>query len=312
MYRLLTILSATIGLAASSVSLAQKPEPEFLEYPEVRVAPIDFERIFNDLPDGSGGLIESTQDTSAVMPVTSIEEIEQGPVSLEAVVVENNIAPQLTPTQPTPLATQCDTVTSSACNQCGGRKSCGCRSKFRCLGRLQNCWRRTDLYRLHIQNLGQPGLFCERPFGVCNEGFAGAMIAAGKADQAMLHHFDFIHHADGAVALTTRGRQTLSRIAVLIAEHPVALSIESTLDPNQDAARQIAVVDAIGQLGLSISPDRIRIAVDQTIGLSGEDAQAIHAARIKEVVTGAARTRPYRQAGGATVIPVTTGQSSKR
>ena len=312
MYRLITILFATIGLAASSVSLAQKPEPEFLEYPEVRVAPIDFERIFKNLPNGSDGLIESTQDTSAVMPVASVEVIHEGPVSLETAVVESESTVLPVPAEPTALATQCETVVLPACNQCSDKKSCGCRSKLRCLDRLQNCWRRTDLYRLHIQNLGQPGLFCERPFGVCNEGFAGAMIAAGKADQAMLHHFDFIHDADGVVALTARGRQTLSRIAALIAEHPVALSIESTLDANQDAARQIAVVDAIGQLGLSISPDRIQIAVDQTIGLSGEDAQAIHAARIKEVVTGAARTRPYREAGGATVIPVTTGQSSKR
>jgi hypothetical protein len=194
------------------------------------------------------------------------------------------------------------------CDNCNhSRNSCQCPSRGQKCNLLKNWWHKTDLYRLHAQNIGQPDLFCERPLGVCIDGFAGAMIAAGKADRAMLHHYDFVHHADGGIELTQRGRGELGRIAGIMADFAVPLSIESTSNPSQDAARRNAVVDAITQLGLQIPTDSIQITADRTIGLSGVDAEAVHVIRNAEAASGASRTRPYQDASGATQIPLNSG-----
>jgi hypothetical protein len=288
-----------------AVALDRQPEaePELFAFPQVQVSPFDFEQAFHSLLPSGDGLSESMPMTN-VMPVASMEVVEAGPAAKDVVVLDDAELP----TQQ-PVAEMLPAPPTNHCQDCGPAKSCQCRSTPGFCGRIRDRWRRTHLYRLHVQNLGNPCLFCERPFGVCNEGFSEAMIAAGKADRAILHDYDFTTHRDGSVRLTSRGRLELQRIAGLMLEYPVWLTIESTLHPVQDAARQTAVVNEIAQLGLAIPPDRIRIAVDQTIGLSGQDAQAINAIRVDEAVTGATRTRPYRDASGATLIPVLSRES---
>ena len=231
---------------------------------------------------------------NGVQPTTAIEQVNSIMVADESL--------------PPPVAVEGDYVTPmGACGTCNSTATCQCQSKGQRCNRFTTWWHSTDLYRLHVQNVGQPDLFCERPLGVCIDGFAGAMIAAGKADRAMLHHYDFVHHADGGIELTQRGRGELGRIAGIMADFAVPLSIESTFNPSQDAARRNAVVNAIAQQGLQISPDSIRITADRTIGLTGIDAQAIHVIRTAEAASGASRTRPYQDASGATQIPLNSG-----
>lgn len=240
---------------------------------------------------------------AGVQPAVAIEEIDSG-IAFEEVVVlpsDEAVPPLLAEGNCGEPITMCDT--------CNNTTPCKCRSKGSKWTCLEDWWHNTCLYRNHMQNKGQPGMFCERPFGVCNEGFAGAMIAAGKADRAMLHHYDFVHHAGGGVELTQRGHRELGRIAGIMAEFPVPLSIESTLNPAEDAGRRNAVVDAIARLGLPISSDSVLVSGDRTIGLSGIDAEAVHAIRTSEAATGASRTQPYRDASGATQIPFISGNA---
>jgi hypothetical protein len=301
-----SVAATETGFALPTNAVALDPpgesEAELTGLPQVPVSPFDFEQAFHSLIPSDDGLSEATPTTN-VKPVASIEVVEAGPAEKGVVVLEDSeLAAQ-------PVAEVLSAPPANHCQDCAPAKSCRCQSNPGFCGRLRNCWRRTHLYRLHVQNLGDPCLFCERPFGVCNDGFYQAMVVAGKADRAILHNYDFTADPDGSVRLTTRGRLELQRIAALMLEYPVCLTIESTLHPVNDAARQTAVVNEIAQLGLPIPSDHIRIAVDRTIGLSGQDAQAINAIRVDEAVTGATRTRPYRDASGATLIPVLSRES---
>ena len=129
------------------------------------------------------------------------------------------------------------------------------------------------------------------------------MISAGKADRAVLHHYDFVCRPDGAIELSPHGQQALHRIAGMTCNYPVPLIVESTRDPAMDEARRLAVVNTVTQLGLPISPDCVVVAADPSIGLSGIEAEAIQRIREAEMVTGASRVRSYNSFSGATVIP---------
>ncbi len=307
MYRLLSIFSITLGLLATSVASAQQRDDKFIEFPKVKVRPIDFQQVFTGTPGGNDELLTPPPAPSALPAPRSalaapVKQINQGLIVDErdsqqapVVVHENEIA----------------TACSEPCCQCNQSKPCSCKPKGGILGCIEDCWHDTCIYRAHVRNLGHPCLFCERPLGVCHDGWYGAMIMMGKADRAVMHHYDFTHHPTGTVVLTTRGHRDLQRIAGILAEYPVPLTIESTDHPRQDQARRLAVVNAIAAMGLPISPDSIRVSPDEAIGLSGEDAQAIHSVRTSEVTTGASRTRPFRDASNATIIPILTGESSR-
>jgi hypothetical protein len=275
-------------VAVPVAAVAPKPQVKLASKPQVdRVAKI-------------AALLEAVE--------TPPPAIENGITAKTAIEQVNNVM-VVDESLPPPVEMQDNGVTPMiVCDNCNHSKnSCQCLFRGKNCSHLRNWWHNTDLYRHHAKNIGQPDLFCERPLGVCIDGFAGAMIAAGKADRAMLHHYDFVHHADGEIELTQRGRGELGRIAGIMNDFDVPLLIESTSNPGQDAARRNAVANAIAQLGLQIPNESIQITADRTIGLSGVDAEAVHVIRTTETATGASRTRPYQEASGATQIPLNSG-----
>ncbi len=241
-----------------------------------------------------------------VQPTPAIQEADSQLEMDEVVLVDTDEA------LPAPIEMEdIHATTVASCDACTGPVPCDCQSKAKCWQSLKSWWHNTELHRLHRQNIGDPWMFCERPFGVCNDGFAGAMIAAGKADRAMLHHYDFVHHTDGSVKLTSRGHGELRRIANSMEDFPIPLLVESTRDASQDEARRLAVLSAVAQLGLPISADSIQIAADRSLGVSDTEAASIETIRAAEVETGASRTRPYRNSSGAMLIPFSAGKGSK-
>lgn len=264
-----------------------------------RFVNVDFAQIFESLSEDINFLSKPVPDGQQVKPATAV--VEQNLITQNVEILDQGVA------YPEPVAVvESSAVPIEACNQCQSSSHCKCRSGRGCMTRVRNWWHNTKLYRLHVQNIGNPGMFV-RPFGECNEGYSHAMITSGKVDRSVLHHYDFVHHADGRVSLTDHGREELVRIADVMSEYPVPLTIETTRDPNHDNARRTVVMNTIAQLGLPIATESIRIAPDRAIGLNGVDAQMINALRISEMATGSSRTRPFRDAGGATIIPIAVG-----
>ncbi|NND99961.1 MAG: hypothetical protein HKN47_21800 [Pirellulaceae bacterium] len=312
------------------VSMLEENKPQEPELPADIIRKVDFQKVLSiandaELDGGTNFANSESVETPPLEPVV-IEDVSTAAnspkvtVPIAVVTVEtsgmiDDVSHQETPQpamiskpvyQPVemPIAPQ-QIASPIACDQCQGANVCGCQAKrkFQWSWNPMQCWRQTELYRLHVQNLGDPSMKCVRPFGSCNESFATAMIISGKSDRAMLHHYDFTQQDDNSVNLTARGVRELHRIAQLTQQYPVNLSIETTHRADIDEARMLVVMNAIADLQLPIATETILVHDDHSVGLSGPDAEAIHVIRLTEAVTGATRTRGYSNTSGATTIP---------
>ncbi|MDB2686154.1 hypothetical protein N9Y42_02990 [Mariniblastus sp.] len=94
----------------------------------------------------------------------------------------------------------------------------------------------------------------------------------GEAQQGkgMIYQADWVGKSD---RLSPFGRKTLSGWTRLTGTQP-SLYIETSGDPYLDSQRQAAVSGYLGQIGLALPPESIRLANAES-GLAGEEVPAI-------------------------------------
>jgi hypothetical protein len=131
--------------------------------------------------------------------------------------------------------------------------------------------------RIKAEYLGNPDLFCERPFRATVRAQIDAHISRGVADQLALYHYDFQSTAsDLSHELNPFGRAKLQRLMPLLNAFGHSLVIEPSDSAARDESRRQYVLELLALWNSPVEPARIVIAVPMARGLSGVEALAIH------------------------------------
>jgi hypothetical protein len=169
-----------------------------------------------------------------------------------------------------------------------------------------NCRYSTCKRRAQCRAWGYPSEFCERPFGTYVRSHLHRQVANGLADQMVIYHFDFFDtDTDQADQLKPRGvRQVneVAKLATMLSDEYVIVTIEATGDSELDHRRRIQVFERLTELGSPVALDQVVTGRPAAVGLDGLEAFEIYQKQLQQT----------KQQGGAIGGSRNTGAAVSR